>query len=90
MLIHAEPIIARGDGQLVRYEDLVAQPRDVLEAAAETAQVDVGGVFLDADLPQVASSTPASAAKWRRNEDAIGRIMPIIASTQARLGYATR
>jgi hypothetical protein len=87
MLADADPILRRGDGMVVRYEELVARPREVLAAAAETAQIDADPLVGDADLPQVASATPASAAKWRHNEDLIARILPIIAPTQSRLGY---
>lgn len=88
MLPHAERVCADGRGILVRYEDLLDRPREVLAQIALAVQIPADEAFLaGGHLPRVATATAPSREKWRRHEDAIRQALPLMAETQARLGY---
>lgn len=76
----------------ITYEDLVARPveevarlLEALELGPSTAVMEVAGNL--SAYPVVANSPPRPE-KWRDRADEIARIMPRIAPTMERLGYA--
>jgi LPS sulfotransferase NodH len=78
----------------ISYEDLIGRPveevsrlLEALELAPSSAVMEVAGNL--SAYPVVANSPPRPE-KWRDRADEISRIMPRIAPTMERLGYAVR
>lgn len=90
MLPHAERIVARGAGVIVRYEELVGRPGEVLADVAKAAEVPAAEVVGAGErLPRLDSGTPPSADKWRVHEEQVRRVLPMLAPLRDRLGYAS-
>lgn len=89
LLRDAERICRRGAGMMVRYEDLIARPSDVLADVARIAGIPESDIVAAADaLPAVPAAAPPSADKWRVNESLLRRVASLYAPVQERLGYA--
>lgn len=75
----------------IKYEDLTANSAQTISKIAEFIEVPYEGRLKDfADKPPVVS-TPLldkpKADKWKKNEEAINRIMPVIQPVMESLGY---
>lgn len=74
----------------IRYEDLVGDTRRTIAEIAERAALrfpEAGAAALDhAPLSRTTVSTP-DPEKWRRNQERIDRILPMIETTVAKIGY---
>jgi hypothetical protein len=88
MLPEAERIVAGGAGVLVRYEELLARPVEVLERVAEVIEIPASELLDGTVLPTVATATPPSPSKWRRNEAAVLAVRDMIEPINKRLDYA--
>lgn len=77
----------QGDAILVRYEDLVSDPRSVMERVAATTELMVLERSELGPLPVVMTESAPSAEKWKRHADAIEEILPRVASLQRFFGY---
>jgi hypothetical protein len=77
----------------VRYEDLIAQPGEVLPQIANFIGVDFEldlGRFAEG-LPRINVVSAPGREKWRRqNFEAIQRVLPIIDPMMMRLGYNSK
>ena len=67
----------------LRYEDLVANPQEQIKRLSGDP-----GLAWDLVIQQLPFSkvtlTPPEPEKWRRNEDAILRVMPLVEQVQSR------
>lgn len=92
-VLAARPAIAPEQWFELAYEDLVASPREELRALFErlglevVPEVDRYASTLHRK-PGPTALTPPRAAKWRdQNRREVERILPLVAATEARLGY---
>jgi hypothetical protein len=77
-----------GRSMIVRYEELVAEPRALLSRVCDFISVPGREEVVSNMLPFVPGGTPPKKQKWReKNLSEIRRIMPVIAGMQATLGY---
>lgn len=71
------------------YAELIAEPLRVIRDLCRFAGIDFDAGLaerLSGPLPAAKHTlTPADAEKWRTNEQAIGRVLPTLESTHARL-----
>jgi hypothetical protein len=75
----------------IRYEDLVANPGQVLSHLAEFLELPYAGVLSRSavSLPQVNAVSEPDPEKWRKqNGAAIERMLPILQPTMEKLGYS--
>jgi hypothetical protein len=74
----------------VRYEEMSSNPGPVLQAIARFADIDPQPLERFAEkLPVVNTWSKPSADKWKRVEDQIETVLPLVASEAERLGYPT-
>jgi hypothetical protein len=78
----------------ITYEDLVGRPVEVVSRLLEALDLPPSGSVMEvagnlSAYPVVANSPPRPE-KWRDRAEEIGRIMPRIAPTMERLGYAVK
>jgi hypothetical protein len=74
----------------VRYEEMASDPGPVLREIARFADVDPQPLERFAEkLPVVNTWSKPSADKWKKVEDQIGSVLPLVASEAGRLGYST-
>jgi hypothetical protein len=72
----------------VRYEDLVAKPGESLDAIAAWTGLDPEPLRRFSDgLPVVNTWTPPRDDKWRRAQEMLDSVEPVIAPMRERLGY---
>ncbi len=75
----------------VRYEDMSSNPRPVLERLAEWAGLDPKPLERYGEkLPVVNTWTKPSSDKWKRVEDEISDVLPLVGVESERLGYPVR
>jgi Sulfotransferase family len=74
----------------VRYEEMALDPGPVLREIARFAGIDPQPLERFAEkLPVVNTWSKPSADKWKRVEEQIGSVLPLVASEAGRLGYST-
>ncbi|HXW33872.1 MAG TPA: sulfotransferase [Acidimicrobiales bacterium] len=72
----------------VRYEEISANPGSVLQSLARWAELDpVPLARYSKKLPVVNTWTKPRSDKWRRVEDQITAVLPLVAEESDRLGY---
>lgn len=73
---------------VVRYEEMSSDPGPVLDQVARFADLDPAPLDRYKEkLPVVNTWTKPSSDKWRRVEEEIGDVLPIVSSEAGRLGY---
>jgi hypothetical protein len=74
---------------VVRYEEMSSDPGPVLDQVARFADLDPAPLERYKEkLPVVNTWTKPSSDKWRRVEEEIGGVLPIVAPEAERLGYS--
>ena len=74
----------------VRYEALADNPGPVLKQVCDWADLDVAPVERYSEkLPVVNTWTKPSSDKWRRVEDELTGVLPLVSAESERLGYPT-
>jgi len=74
----------------VRYEETVASPGPVLEKLASWAGIDPRPLERYSEkLPVVNTWSKPSSDKWKRVEQEITEVLPLVAAESERLGYPT-
>jgi hypothetical protein len=75
---------------LVRYEALADNPGPVLKEVADWADLDPAPLMRYSEkLPVVNTWSKPSSDKWRRVEDELTEVLPLVAAESERLGYPT-
>jgi hypothetical protein len=75
---------------LVRYEALADNPGPVLKEVADWADLDPAPMMRYSEkLPVVNTWSKPSSDKWRRVEDELTEVLPLVAAESERLGYPT-
>lgn len=72
---------------LIRYEDLVTQTRQVMEKIAEYLDFPMQEIFPYTELPAINVVSKPDTAKWRKKQDEIMSVAPIIKPMMEKLGY---
>lgn len=73
----------------VRYEEIASNPGPVLEELATWADLEPGPLErYGKKLPVVNTWTKPSSEKWRRVEEEVGEVLPLVVDESDRLGYA--
>jgi Sulfotransferase family len=72
----------------VRYEEMASDPGPILQDLARWAHLDPAPLNRYSEkLPVVNTWTKPSSDKWRRVEEEIGEVLPLVAAESERLGY---
>jgi len=72
----------------VRYEEMASDPGPVLEKLAQWADLDPAPLERYGEkLPVVNTWSKPSSDKWRRVEEEIEEVLPLVAAESERLGY---
>jgi hypothetical protein len=72
----------------VRYEEMASDPGPILQELARWAHLDPAPLNRYSEkLPVVNTWTKPSSDKWRRVEEEIGEVLPLVAAEAERLGY---
>jgi hypothetical protein len=74
----------------VRYEEMASDPGPVLRQVAKFADLDPQPLERYGEkLPVVNTWSKPSSDKWKRVEEEIGGVLPLVAAEAERLGYTT-
>jgi len=80
--LHARPILT------VRYEDLVTDPDVTIGRISEFLGLDLADIpAYGRPLPKINVVSRPGSEKWRGEEEAITRVMPLLRPMMERLGY---
>ncbi len=75
----------------VRYEDMADNPGPVLKEVARWANLDPEPIERYSEkLPVVNTWSKPSSDKWKRVEEQLTTVLPLVAAESERLGYPTR